>query len=419
MAQKKRRRLSGDLSEYILIILHKEGAQTLKQLQEKTTLRTVAFGGKSERRRRTEEVLGVEYACNSLITNKLVKVNEQSKYELTQEGKIKAEETAFNMERGAHMIETQFLSPSAAARNSTAGYVFVAAAKMIAGLFSGSVGLIADGADTTVDTAASAIVWAGIKFKKELWGTITILGLMFFTAALLFYESVRSIIENIAGTFVPMTLPFLVIAVELVAMVSMLIISVYQRFVGKRSQSLSLISQSIDSKNSMYSSAAVIVGAVFTLFGIYFVDAIVGAFIAVRITIDGADLTREVIRTMKGHKPELSKYKLPFEERIAQRRLDNFRNWILYAIHNDKIGTKEEIVCSLETTFRPSYMPAVFNEFTAGKDMDFSEDFQDLVKPLLDDSYLTFAEGKYCLTAKGKTYIKDTVDTMRFKETEL
>ena len=150
---------------------------------------------------------------------------------------------------------------------------------------------------------------------------------MFVTATTLAYESVTSVIENIQGTFTPMSMPYLVIIVEIIALISAFIFSAYQRYVGRRSQNFSLISQSVDSKNSMYSAAAVIIGVVFSIFGIYWVDAIVGGFIAVRIIIDGVDLTRQTIRTLKGEEPDYSQFKLPFEKEIGVRRLENFRNW--------------------------------------------------------------------------------------------
>jgi hypothetical protein len=210
-----------------------------------------------------------------------------------------------------------------------------------------------------------------------------------------------------------------VIVIELIAMISMFVLSLYQRVVGNRNQSLALISQSIDSKNSIYSSAAVIVGVIFSLFGIYWVDGLVGAFIAVRISIDGVDLTREVTKAMRGQQPEFSKFMLPIEKQFEQRRLDNFRNWILYSIYKDKLSTKQELVASLEKTFRPSYMPVALNEFRVGTDVDFEKDFSDLIKPLTAEAYLVETNGVYSLTRKGKTFIKDTVDTLRYKETEL
>ncbi len=122
---------------------------------------------------------------------------------------------------------------------------------------------------------------------------------------------------------------------------------------------------------------------------------------------------------MRGQLPEFSKFKLPIERRFEQSRLDNFRNWILYSIYKDKSSTKQELVASLEKTFRPSYMPTSFNEFRVGTGVDFENDFSDLIQPLIAEAYLVETNGAYSLTSKGKTFIKDTVDTLRYKETEL
>lgn len=411
--------MSSDLAQHILLILHKEGAQTLLQLQEKTALQTSGLHNQTRERRVRSKTLSVAVTCDEMVRKKWIKLTDNATYELTAEGRVQAEEIADDMESVVHRIETQMLSPSAAARNATAGYFVLAILKMLAGLFSGSIGLIADGADTTVDTASSAIVWAGIKLKKEIICTIIILGLMFLTAVILFYNSANAIIENIQGAFLPIYSPVVVIVIEAIAIVSMYILSLYQRIVGNRNQSLALISQSIDSKNSVYSSAAVIIGVIFSIYGIHWVDAIVGAFIAVKISTDGVSLTREIRRSMKGEQPEFSKFKLPIEKRFEQFRLDNIRNWILYTLHTSKSRTKQGLVDSLEKTFRPSYFPAAFNEFRLGTDIDLEEDFSDLIKPLVDDAYIVEAKGAYLLTSKGKMFIKDTVDTLRYKETEL
>ena len=214
-------------------------------------------------------------------------------------------------------------------------------------------------------------------------------------------------------------MPYIVIAVELFAMVVLLVTSMYQRFVGRRSQSLALISQSIDSKNSIYSAAAVIVGAIFSILGFYWVDALVGGVIAIRISLDGIDLSKEVRRTMRGFEPEYSKYKLPFEKQIEKRRMDSFRDWIMYAIQEDKVYTKQEIIESLEKTFRPVFLPQIFSEFVVGGSFSFQSSFDDIVKPLTNEAYLTTNNDTYYLTKKGKAYIKSTVSKVKYRQTEL
>ena len=182
---------------------------------------------------------------------------------------------------------------------------------------------------------------------------------------------------------------------------------------------MALISQSIDSKNSIYSAAAVIIGALFSIFGFYWVDALVGGVIAVRISLDGIDLSKEVRRTMRGFEPEFSKYKLPFEKHIEKRRMDSFRDWVMYAIDEDKVSTKQEIIESLEKTFRPVFLPQIFSEFVVGSSFSFQSSFDDIVKPLTDEALLTTSNDSYHLTKKGRAYIKSTVSKIKYKQTEL
>jgi cation diffusion facilitator family transporter len=419
MAVEKKHRINGDLSERILLILLKKGALSLKEIQEHTTLQTLDFHDRHESQRgKTKKITDVSETCEGMVCKGWLKLDD-AKYTLTDSGKAQAEVTAKAMKKGADFLEKQVLTSSATARNTIGGYTFLSVLKLIVGFFSGSVGLIADGADTTVDTAAASIVWGGIKFKKEVVGTIAIIGLMFVTAVILFYDSAVSIWENVAGTFLPMAHPIYVIIVEAVAMLTVFVLSLYQRFVGRRNKSLSLISQSIDSKNSVYSAGAVIVGAVCSIFGVFWVDALVGGFIAVRISLDGFGLTREVVSMMRGKQPDYSQFKLPFEKQIEQRRIEMFGNWIMYSIQTDKLSSKEQIVASLEKTFRPSYMPEIFAEFTVGKMFDFQNNFDLIVNPLISQAYMQQADGAFALTDKGKSYLKGVMGTLRYRETEL
>ena len=183
MEKKRKSRINGDLSDLILLSLLKEGPLTIEQLEENTALQSVHFDrDRQERHRANRERLDLVSTCEGMVDKKLLTLTDNSKYTLTVKGRIKAVENAKAMEKGAAMLENQFLSPSAAARNTAIGFVVLAAIKLAAGFFTASVGLIADGADTTVDTAASSIVWCGIKFKKEILGTIAIIALMFVTA---------------------------------------------------------------------------------------------------------------------------------------------------------------------------------------------------------------------------------------------
>jgi cation diffusion facilitator family transporter len=409
----------GDIHNIVLLLLLKEGPLTLKELEEKTLLfkNQMVFNFRERNNQdRKKHKTDVGKACKHLVNKNFVCVGKDVKYSLTQDGVKSAERFENQMKIGAEVIQKHFLSPQATARNSIFTYVFLSVIKMLAGIFGGSVGLIADGADTTVDTLAAGVVWFGIRIKKEIVGTLISILLFFATAVLLIYESVMSLSENIEGTFVPMSRPYLVIFIELIALVLMFALSVYQRLIGRRNRSLALISQSIDSKNSMYSSGAVIVGALFSIIGVYWVDAVVGGLIGVRITLDGIELMRQVINSMHGKEADFSKFKLPFENHIETMRTESLQNWMLYTVHREKAKTKKQIIQSLEETFKPKYIPAVFSELMVGMPSNLDTNFDGIIEPLLVDEYLVEKNGEYVLTKKGKKHINNVLGAAKNRQ---
>lgn len=66
-------------------------------------------------------------------------------------------------------------------------------------------------------------------------------------------------------------------------------------------------------ENHIFIGFSVIVRAIFALYGIYYVDAIIGLFIAAGIFIDALGLVQEVITTQKGIYEDSYQYKLPLQ----------------------------------------------------------------------------------------------------------
>jgi len=319
------------------------------------------------------------------------------------------------LKKGAEILEGQFLSPHAAARNTFLVDFFLATLKILSGVFSGSVGLLADGADAAVDTVSAAVVWLGMKIKRENLGTLIVLVMMFATGVSVGYESIVSIIDAFLGVLSPLVMPYLVILTELVALVFAALLFLYQRFVGKRNGSLALISQSVDSKNHIYVAAGVIVGAVFSIFGVHFVDALIGGFIAVRILVDGVGLSKETIASIKGEEVDLEKYEVPLERHWRLSKIETFRTWILYSVKELKFKTRTELVNELKATFKPEYVPILSEyKFTLGEGVDFAESFDDLVKPLLEADLLRKQNEEFVITEKGANRIAELTRNLRF-----
>jgi Co/Zn/Cd efflux system component len=358
----------------------------------------------------------IKSECQNLQGKGLITMNQMCKFELTAEGREKAIEFDKNLKKSADILEGQILSPSAAARNTIIVDFFLASLKLLSGIFSGSVGLLADGADAAVDTVAATVVWLGMKIKREILGTLIVLLMMFISGISVGYDSIRSIIDAFLGTLSPLAMPYLVILTEIIALIFALILFLYQRFVGKRNGSLVLISQSVDSKNHIYVALGVITGAIFSIFGLHFVDPFVGGFVATRILLDGIKLSKETIASIKGEKINLKKYGIPLERHWELSKLETFRTWILYSVKELELNTRDELVQELERTFKPKYVPILTEfKFSLGKGFDFDESFDTLVNPLVENGLLVKRNGAFFITEEGKKSINELTRSLRYQ----
>ena len=440
----KKRKKHGDFNEFILLVLLREGKLNLTALEDKISLFISYFSlsashffGKIferlpgifqkaeskrneifEKRHMNHEDFGsLEGQCEELIGKGLIIKNQDNEYVLTDKGRDKAEEFKEGLEKGAYIFESQIQSPEAATRNTFIVNIFLTIMKLTAGFLSGSVGLLADGADAFIDTVSAAAVWFGMRTKRELLGIIVIIIMMFVTGASVGVESVSKLIGIFRGTIAPIAYPLLVILVEVVAMVIAVLLTLYQRYIGKRNGSFALISQSVDSKNHIFVAGAVILGAVLSISGLHFVDAFIGLYISYRILKDAFQLTKEAFVSIKGEKVNLDKYKYPFEEQWHLSKLESFKLWILYTIRENGIKSREAIIDSLKETFDPEYMP-VFSEFkfSLGKGFDFSEKFDTLTGPLLEEGLIVEDRGEFSLSKEGGKYLDRKFSLIRYQE---
>jgi cation diffusion facilitator family transporter len=440
----KKRKSHGDFREFILLILLKERALSLETLEEKISLFISYFAlsgshfavqvfGKipipfrkkdlfkkeifDKRHRDYKKIASVKSQCEELAKEGLLIKNKDNEYELTEKGTHKANDFKKDLEKGASFFESQIQNPQAATKNTFIANLFLTTVKLTTGLLSGSVGLLADGADSCVDTISASAVWLGIKFKKELFGAILIIIMMFFTGISVGVESISKLVQIFSGSTKPITHPLLVIFVEFVSMIFAAVLTLYQRYVGKRNGSFALISQSVDSKNHIFIAGAVILGTILSFSGLHFVDASIGTYISYRILKDAFGLTNEAFASIKGEKADLEKYKYPLEEQWHLSKLESFRLWVLYAIRENNLETREEIINNLKETFDPAYMPVISEfKFSLGKGFDFREKFDDLVKPLLEKDLIVKHRGKFSLTKEGEKHLDKKFHLIRYHE---
>jgi divalent metal cation (Fe/Co/Zn/Cd) transporter len=425
--------------DFILIALMKEGPQgiadlerRLRELQAHFVLPARSFGdwvaeGFAGKRRPTrpwntrpeheaDALPDVAKECEALVARGFVVKDAEGKCSLTDSGRAEAEKFEKELTHAADVVQRRFLSPEGAARNTVIVDLVLAIIKLLAGLLSQSVALLADGADAAIDTASACVVWVGLKFQKEVLGTLMIVSMMFLTAAGIGWESAGKIIAAATGATAPIARPYLVIAVESFAMVAAAILFLYQRFVGRRHGSLPLISQSIDSKNHIYVAAAVIGGSVSSMLGIYLVDPIVGGLVAAKILIDGIGLLREAIGSIRGEELDLSKYRLPLEEQWQRGKIQTFQTWVLFTMTEDGLNSRSEIIRSLEETFERAYVPVLSEfDYRLGRDVDFDREFDGLVGPLVESGLIRREDGAMHITEKGSRVTRNLTRNLRYQ----
>ncbi|PKL67243.1 MAG: cation transporter [Methanobacteriales archaeon HGW-Methanobacteriales-1] len=360
---------------------------------------------------------GTEEEMNKLIDDGWVKLNDENKYELTAEGLNKADEYVKSMKKEATTADKE-LKPSTTAKNTTFLDAFLAVLKLGSGLISGSMGLIADGTDATMDTVEAILVWLGIKYHRENLSTFLVIFGLFIAALSVLFDSVTHLLATLAGHAAPMTLPYLVIGVEGIAILAAVFLFYYQRYVGKVTNSLTLISQSVDSKNHIFIGTSVIIGAIFAIYGVYFVDAVIGLIVGANIFKDAVGLLREAISAQKGDEADYSQeYKLPLQECWEENQLVAFRNWILYTLWAKESKTRPDIVKSLERVFHPDNYIPVLSELkaTCNGHYDFEDQFDDLIHPLKEHKLLIEEiEEEYYLTEDGEKHLKKFIQNFKY-----
>lgn len=359
---------------------------------------------------------GVE--CQALVEAGLVKCNSDKTYELTDRGNKKASQVIKRMEKRSRTIENDLLQTSSAAKNTIFINFFLAVMKLSSGLISGSVGLIGDGVDATTDTISAFLVWLGIKTKKEFMSTVLVIFMLFVAGLSVGSEALGKIITALTSVLTPISHVDLVIGVEIIAILTAVCLFIYQRHIGREQNNLTIISQSVDSKNHILIGSAVILGAVFSMYGVYYVDAIVGIIISLGILKDAVGLSKEALSSYKGEDTNLTQYKTVFGDYMKLNHYESFQFWIMFAIYEKDLKTEDELVQSLEKAFKARYIPVLSElKLTPHENFDYRENFSDLIKPLINEGLieLTVVEEEiFKLTEKGVKHFQKISKDFRY-----
>lgn len=353
---------------------------------------------------------GVDFDLRRLSELGLIVADEQGTYRLTEQGIEEASMTDRSMEKAASRVRSLVSSAETASKVSVVVNLLLSALKLSVGLLFNSVALIADGFDNLIDVLSATAAFLGIRYRRELYSTAFIVVMMLGTAVWIGYESISRIVRpEVVDTGA------LIIAAAVFSGALCYMMSVYQHLVGKRSGSLSLVSQSVDSRNHVIYAAAVLVGIIFARFGIFIVDSLVGLAVAIVILKSAYDLSTEVLKMARGGELDLSSFGREYEKVLGRHRQGYFRAWTLLSLRD--VHTREGILSRFDSSFATEDLPVVSHfGLSLWQGFDVENRLDSLLNELSDEGLMTVEDGEYRLTAKGRRALNKRLWYQRFVE---
>jgi hypothetical protein len=280
-------------------------------------------------------------------------IRDGERFSLTPLGRMEVNERFSQLgETGALLRE--FLLPKTASKITLGVHLALSAIKLPVGLFSGSVGLLNDSLDTLLDGLSSLLVYFGIRFNRERAINVTLVGLMLAIGSLTLYEAVWRLFVP----FEPEADGYAFVAAIFSAIVS-LALYVYQRFVGLRSGTRALVTQSVDSRNHIIVAAGVTAGLFASLLRFPLLDTLVGLGVALIILKSAVELAIDMVRSLGEAEIVLSHFEFGMVVQYDKFRQRQLRDWMLYLVEKQAVGTRMELVARAREALDFNRIPAL------------------------------------------------------------
>ena len=191
--------------------------------------------------------------------------------------------------------------------------VLLAVGKFLAGLWSGSVAIMADAANNLSDAGSSLIVLFGFKLagqkpdpdhpfghgRVEYISGLLVSMLIIYMAVELLKSSVDAILHPGEISFEPMVLIILIVSI-LVKFYMFL----YNRKIGKKIRSEAMLATSMDSLSDMGATAVVLISMLVSYYTRVQIDGVCGVLVALLIFYAGVNSAKETINPLLGQPPE-------------------------------------------------------------------------------------------------------------------
>jgi hypothetical protein len=183
-----------------------------------------------------------------------------------------------------------------------------------------------------------------------------------------------------------------------------LVLYIYQRYVGLRSGTMALITQSVDSRNHIIVAVSVTAGLVASLLRFPLLDTLVGLSVALLILKSTVELAIETVRSLGEEEVDLSRFEFGMAVQYDKFRQAQLRNWMLYLVEKQGIGTRAELVAQAHQTLDFNRIPALWAMGLAQQKSHVSELIERNLTELLQRGWLV-EEERLRVTDAGRKHL--------------
>ena len=283
----------------------------------------------------------------------------------------------------------------------------------------GSVGLLGDGIDSSIDGISAIVVSVAMRYKKERYASYILLLLMLASGILVLFESIKRITEFFTSEIVQEGEIFGIIVAS-ISIFLCILLYIYQRIVGYTRRSLVVIVQSEDSRNHILVGFLVLIGIISGRYNVFILDGIVGIIIGGLILWSCYGVFKDLRAIDKGETINYEKYKLGMWKRFDRFRRSKIGIWIMHMIQS---GTKtyEKLVEEFIELFHPRFLKFLEIELKQ-EDQDVNDKIERLkfyyekdeldiqYKLLLENKFIENIQGSLTLTSLGANELKEKKD---------
>ncbi len=320
-------------------------------------------------------------------------------YYITEKASPKADKRARGMVKFFTFIST-LTQPRISPLLSLIVHLILGSLKLFGFILTGSVGLLGDGIDSAIDGLSSIIVTIAMRIKRETEATYLLIILMAISGFGILFSSVIRLINP-----TPINEGNFGILVAIASMIVCFLLYLYQKYSGYINRSLTILTQSEDSKNHVLNASLVLLAIGASYFGIYLIDGIVGCFIGFLILRGAYEIFSDLRSYSQGEEIDFGKYKLGLWKSFNRFQYRMLEKWVLFQIYQ-KNNTYEVIIDSFALDFQPIIIKESLGTPFVLKYGHTKEDIQNALVQLEHNKLITQEIGFYSITDQGTEQIK-------------